>query len=1005
MSGDAPKPPALSMSDSRSTSSTSEQGRQSSRGRGGTPQYGASRHPPVRPSFQTSAGPLYPPPIPTSSQENWPTASAPAPSFQGPPPQYTYGQRGPYVGQYTITSQPPVSMVHHSPPQYAYPPPHPGLHAPDQSMLSPPHNQLLGYSPSTLMPMMQPHSPVYQYPGQSPESSSSSSRSFTTSPAVFSPHTRPQGHASPPPHSPLPPQTSGPPHAHSGTLPPPHSASFAGQTPYSPMRFSTPPFAYPPHSFAPSPSPYATSQYPSHYPQHYPQTNPEQEGQGTWWYLPSQPASGQYESFQSPYAMSYSPVNTREGESSQYRQQSSPAAPVFPMSPTRQSGSSSAPGSSPGGHVPYSPPFGAQQSQFSQPVQEQSPLLQRGRPPDPGPSTTSPVSSSSRPTEERPQPARARRPYHPNPPAHRSEWVMWTGNVPSDATHDELWRFFNSPPSPGSSVGPTSTQSAPAGPVASTTTASSSSSDSLYGGVSSIFLISRSNCAFVNFQSEAHLQAAIKHFNGLPLRPNDPRCPRLVCRVRAREDDLKAGVGGQRGVGIHVRWVRDKKEREREAARRRSMSSSEHVTSPSSSPTDPAHMIGSLSLSSDDEGGHGRRRKPEPHSSSSGSYASTNSSILTAYFPKRYFILKSLTQFDLDLSVEKGLWATQRHNEGILDQAYRTSKEVYLIFSVNKSGEFYGYAKMAGPIMRGEQRVSWASRTDSPPQRRSSTQSQRDSPSRSRGDRDPMYFSPSEQRYGESPFPMSPEQSKAPPPARPPSDTVERDILSAPAEMAQPHRGLSLGTEATQSAPSMSFDINAVRPVAPLIAGMSGRKQVSQPEQIELDRTAPIRAIRDPRAAEALRKSEEGSLHTVAEEDERGQAGQGRDKGKEVERRGEGEASEIPREEGPSWGEPFKVEWIRTDRLPFTRTRHLRNPWNHDREVKVSRDGTELEPSVGQALLEEWEKLDQAQAQPQPAASSVDVGRRLQGKASISADVLSAPSPSRSAQRKGKEGG
>lgn len=52
-----------------------------------------------------------------------------------------------------------------------------------------------------------------------------------------------------------------------------------------------------------------------------------------------------------------------------------------------------------------------------------------------------------------------------------------------------------------------------------------------------------------------------------------------------------------------------------------------------------------------------------------------------------------LLQFDLDLSVEKGLWATQRHNEGILDQAYRTSKDVYLIFGVNKSGEFYGYAR------------------------------------------------------------------------------------------------------------------------------------------------------------------------------------------------------------------------------------------------------------------------------------------------------------------------
>lgn len=50
-------------------------------------------------------------------------------------------------------------------------------------------------------------------------------------------------------------------------------------------------------------------------------------------------------------------------------------------------------------------------------------------------------------------------------------------------------------------------------------------------------------------------------------------------------------------------------------------------------------------------------------------------------------------QFDLDLSVQRGLWATQPHNEPILDQAYRTSAIVYLIFGVNKSGEFFGYAR------------------------------------------------------------------------------------------------------------------------------------------------------------------------------------------------------------------------------------------------------------------------------------------------------------------------
>lgn len=40
----------------------------------------------------------------------------------------------------------------------------------------------------------------------------------------------------------------------------------------------------------------------------------------------------------------------------------------------------------------------------------------------------------------------------------------------------------------------------------------------------------------------------------------------------------------------------------------------------------------------------------------------------------------------------------------------------------------------------------------------------------------------------------------------------------------------------------------------------------------------------------------------------------------------------------------FRVEWVRVGELPFSSIKHLRNPWNQDKEVKVSRDGTELEP-------------------------------------------------------------
>lgn len=70
------------------------------------------------------------------------------------------------------------------------------------------------------------------------------------------------------------------------------------------------------------------------------------------------------------------------------------------------------------------------------------------------------------------------------------------------------------------------------------------------------------------------------------------------------------------------------------------------------------------------------------------------------------------------------------------------------------------------------------------------------------------------------------------------------------------------------------------------------------------------------------------------------------------------EEMESPTEEnvnggsGEHWGRQFKIEWLSTLRLPFFRTRGLRNPWNANREVKIARDGVELEPSVGRRLVQ-----------------------------------------------------
>ncbi|KAH7444366.1 hypothetical protein KP509_02G075600 [Ceratopteris richardii] len=70
-----------------------------------------------------------------------------------------------------------------------------------------------------------------------------------------------------------------------------------------------------------------------------------------------------------------------------------------------------------------------------------------------------------------------------------------------------------------------------------------------------------------------------------------------------------------------------------------------------------------------------------------------------SYIP-RFFIIKSLNYHNLEKSVEKGIWATQAMNERILNEAFETAKKVLLIFSVNMSGHFQGYAQMTSPIGR-----------------------------------------------------------------------------------------------------------------------------------------------------------------------------------------------------------------------------------------------------------------------------------------------------------------
>ncbi|KAM6329095.1 3'-5' RNA helicase YTHDC2 isoform 4-T4 [Alca torda] len=72
--------------------------------------------------------------------------------------------------------------------------------------------------------------------------------------------------------------------------------------------------------------------------------------------------------------------------------------------------------------------------------------------------------------------------------------------------------------------------------------------------------------------------------------------------------------------------------------------------------------------------------------------------------------------------------------------------------------------------------------------------------------------------------------------------------------------------------------------------------------------------------------------------------------------------SEIGCEKSQDWGSAgfggvFKVEWIRKESIPFHFAHHLLNPWNDNKKVQISRDGQELEPQVGEQLLQLWDRI------------------------------------------------
>jgi hypothetical protein len=153
--------------------------------------------------------------------------------------------------------------------------------------------------------------------------------------------------------------------------------------------------------------------------------------------------------------------------------------------------------------------------------------------------------------------------------------------------------------------------------------------------IESVFLISKSNCAFVNYKSAAACVAALARFH-------DSRFQgvRVVCRLRKGFTAPGSGPGSASASASGVLGA---------AGQSNPRPRDDVAPAPA---TDPGPVLEDIAPDVPPATGN----DPAP-----------------ARVVDRYFIVKSLTTEDLELSKQSGIWATQSHNEVSMNQAYEVS--------------------------------------------------------------------------------------------------------------------------------------------------------------------------------------------------------------------------------------------------------------------------------------------------------------------------------------------
>lgn len=173
--------------------------------------------------------------------------------------------------------------------------------------------------------------------------------------------------------------------------------------------------------------------------------------------------------------------------------------------------------------------------------------------------------------------------------------------------------------------------------------------------IESLFLISKSNCAFVNYRSEEACEKAVARFH-------DSRFQgvRLVCRLR-KTSSAAPGVptGPAAMLGQKSSHLSPIKTALEDGADTRDLVDGVYKTDGLDGLSYEKEP-GAIDEDASDED-EPKQKSPSPERAA-----------------ERYFIVKSLTLQDLEQSVKNGIWATQAHNEHALNKAYDVRTAIFI---------------------------------------------------------------------------------------------------------------------------------------------------------------------------------------------------------------------------------------------------------------------------------------------------------------------------------------